>query len=240
MHWFVPILKSMCWHLHVSAVACSRELIRSFWFTLNANWMGGISYNVWLRDLCAGLSWFPADCTQLGSKTDNVWYTTRSICISSNSEGSKKLPDDGRLLPKHVGASMQNNGVVQISEYCWLFLLRLIMHGTNIKANEQTFWDVPLLPFRPSQPASVSSLPLSLTLKVYFQIVPFTGFQMYFCYYGSMMAGKRIFGHHFVNQYCNFCWLCFVCFCILICFRDLITIWCSHLLTTGTQLYFLY
>jgi hypothetical protein len=31
-------------------------------------------------------------------------YTTHSICISSNSEGSKKLPDDGRLLPKHVGA----------------------------------------------------------------------------------------------------------------------------------------
>jgi hypothetical protein len=33
-------------------------------------------------------------------------YTTQSICISSNSEGSKKLPDDGRLLPKHVGASI--------------------------------------------------------------------------------------------------------------------------------------
>jgi hypothetical protein len=27
-------------------------------------------------------------------------------CISSNSDGSKKLPDDGRLLPKHVGASI--------------------------------------------------------------------------------------------------------------------------------------
>jgi hypothetical protein len=32
-------------------------------------------------------------------------YTAHSICISSNSEGSKKLPDYGRLLPKHVGAS---------------------------------------------------------------------------------------------------------------------------------------
>jgi hypothetical protein len=30
---------------------------------------------------------------------------TRS-CISSNSDGSKKLPDDGRLLPKHVWASI--------------------------------------------------------------------------------------------------------------------------------------
>jgi hypothetical protein len=34
-----------------------------------------------------------------------IWYTTRPICISSNSGGSNKLPDDGRLLPKHVGAS---------------------------------------------------------------------------------------------------------------------------------------
>jgi hypothetical protein len=48
-------------------------------------------YNVWLRGLRAGLS----------------------ICISSNSEGSKKLPDDGRLRPKHVGASIQNKGLVK-------------------------------------------------------------------------------------------------------------------------------
>jgi hypothetical protein len=41
--------------------------------------------------------------------------TTHSICTSSNTEGTKKLPDDGRLLPKHVGVSIQNKGVVQIS-----------------------------------------------------------------------------------------------------------------------------
>jgi hypothetical protein len=35
-----------------------------------------------------------------------ILYTTYSICISSNSDGSKKLPDDGRLLPKHAGASV--------------------------------------------------------------------------------------------------------------------------------------
>jgi hypothetical protein len=35
------------------------------------------------------------------------------IVVSSNSEGSKKLPDDGRLLPKHVGASIWNKRVVQ-------------------------------------------------------------------------------------------------------------------------------
>jgi hypothetical protein len=40
-------------------------------------------------------------------------YTTRSICISSNSERSKKLRDDGRLLPKHVGANTYNKRVVQ-------------------------------------------------------------------------------------------------------------------------------
>jgi hypothetical protein len=28
---------------------------------------------------------------------------------------SKKLPDDGRLLPKHVGACIMNKGVVQFS-----------------------------------------------------------------------------------------------------------------------------
>jgi hypothetical protein len=33
-------------------------------------------------------------------------YTAPPICISSNSEGSNKLPDNDRLLPKHAGASM--------------------------------------------------------------------------------------------------------------------------------------
>jgi hypothetical protein len=32
---------------------------------------------------------------------------------SSNSEGSKKLLDDGRLLPKYVGAGIQNKGLVK-------------------------------------------------------------------------------------------------------------------------------
>jgi hypothetical protein len=32
-------------------------------------------------------------------------YTTHSICISGNLDGSKTLPDNGRPLPKHVGAS---------------------------------------------------------------------------------------------------------------------------------------
>jgi hypothetical protein len=32
-----------------------------------------------------------------------------------------------------VGAGLRNKAVVQISAYCWSFLLSLIMHGTNIK-----------------------------------------------------------------------------------------------------------
>jgi hypothetical protein len=40
-------------------------------------------------------------------------YTTHSICISSNSERSKKRPDDGRLLPKHAEASIWNKEVVK-------------------------------------------------------------------------------------------------------------------------------
>jgi hypothetical protein len=33
-------------------------------------------------------------------------YTTHSICVKNISEGSTKIPDDGRLLSKHVGASI--------------------------------------------------------------------------------------------------------------------------------------
>jgi hypothetical protein len=38
--------------------AVIRELLGSFRVTLNANRIGGVSYNVWLRGLCAGVSWF--------------------------------------------------------------------------------------------------------------------------------------------------------------------------------------
>jgi cytochrome c oxidase subunit IV len=35
---------------------------------------------------------------------------------------------------KHVGARIYNKAVVQICALCWLFLLRLIMHSTNINS----------------------------------------------------------------------------------------------------------
>jgi hypothetical protein len=66
----------------------------------------------------------------MGTTTLRHTYT---ICISSNSDESKKLPDDGILLPKHVGACVLNKGVVNQFHSGGCFLLRLIMHGTNIK-----------------------------------------------------------------------------------------------------------
>jgi hypothetical protein len=43
------------------------------------------------------------------------------ISISCNSGVSKKLPDYGRLLPKHVGANTWNRGVVQSVRIVGLF-----------------------------------------------------------------------------------------------------------------------
>jgi hypothetical protein len=80
MHWFLPLVCSIYWFLHVSLVAfIIRELLRSFWVTWNTNRKVGISYNVWLCGLCAGVSWFrllcfPAECicSQLWSTTDGT------------------------------------------------------------------------------------------------------------------------------------------------------------------------
>jgi hypothetical protein len=46
-----------------------------------------------------------------------------------NSEGAKKLPDDGRLLPKHAGASIQNKGVVQSVHIVCHFHHMLLLHA---------------------------------------------------------------------------------------------------------------
>jgi hypothetical protein len=43
------------------------------------------------------LKFYSTDCSL------ELLTTTYSIRISSNSDESKKLPDDGRPLPKHVG-----------------------------------------------------------------------------------------------------------------------------------------
>jgi hypothetical protein len=60
-------------------------------------------------------------------------YTTYSICISSSSDESKKLPDDGRLLPKHVGACVLNKGLVQFSACvgCFRYNMCICLESQN-------------------------------------------------------------------------------------------------------------
>jgi hypothetical protein len=57
MHWlyhsFIPYTGS---YMLRQLPAIIRELLSSFWVTWNTHRMGGISYNVWLRGLCAGVS----------------------------------------------------------------------------------------------------------------------------------------------------------------------------------------
>jgi hypothetical protein len=98
--------------------------------------MGGISYDVWLGGLCAGLSWFHLLCFPTECICTTIRHTgrvtTHSICISNNSEGSKKLLDDDRLLPKHVRASLW---IKELHNQCILLVVSAMsnMHGTNIK-----------------------------------------------------------------------------------------------------------
>src|SRR5215510_151907 len=58
-------------------------------------------------------------------------YTNYLICISSNSDGSKKLPDDGRLLPKHVAVkhNTQNH------------------HNPSHRPHNHTLYDIPRIRF---------------------------------------------------------------------------------------------
>jgi hypothetical protein len=112
--------------------AIIRELLGSAWVTSNADQVGGILYNVWLRGLCAGVLWFRLLCflAQLGSTTLrhtghlNIHYmipSIRSVFQVTNSDEPKKLPDGGRPLPKHVGACILNKGLVQFSTYAGCF-----------------------------------------------------------------------------------------------------------------------
>jgi hypothetical protein len=61
--------------------------------------IGRVEYHI----MCGYVACVPDYRDSVRRQTGHV--TTRPICISSNSGGSNKLPDDSRLLPKHVGAS---------------------------------------------------------------------------------------------------------------------------------------
>jgi hypothetical protein len=70
MHWSVTLLYSICWLLHISAVVCHhQETSGCVWDTWNTELMCGVSYNVRLCGLCAGVLWFRA---QLESTTDGT------------------------------------------------------------------------------------------------------------------------------------------------------------------------
>jgi hypothetical protein len=58
--------------------------------------MGGISYNVWLRGLSAGVSWFRR----------NILSTDPQLSISQKALGT--LSEDGNVMLKHVGATTHN------------------------------------------------------------------------------------------------------------------------------------
>jgi hypothetical protein len=70
--------------------------------------MGGASYNVWLRGLCAGLSWLRLVlcvvtwCVAI----HNILSTAPQLSISQKALGT--LPEDGNVIPKHVGATIDN------------------------------------------------------------------------------------------------------------------------------------
>jgi hypothetical protein len=74
--------------------------------------MVGIPYNVWFRGLCAGVLWFR---TAHRPRNHTLYGIPPIRFVFQVTQKDKKLPDDGRLLPKHVEASIQNKGVVQIS-----------------------------------------------------------------------------------------------------------------------------
>jgi hypothetical protein len=112
---------------------------------------------MWLSGLCVGVSWFSWEAqqteprhSQLGSTTD--WTTTLPAGKHNrlNHDTPTHRPLNHIDLYFHVTQTdpeapwrwqttaetcrnQQNKAVVQICAFCWLFLLRLIMHGANIK-----------------------------------------------------------------------------------------------------------
>jgi hypothetical protein len=63
MHWIIALLYSKYRLLHVrQQFAVIRELLGFVWVTWNAEQIGGVSYNVSLCGLCAGVLWFCLLC----------------------------------------------------------------------------------------------------------------------------------------------------------------------------------
>jgi hypothetical protein len=73
--------------------------------------MGGMPYNVRLRGLCSGLSWFrllcfPAECTQLGNTTRASLTIPREQSTSTTARYAHPNcvrvvpPEDGQVMPE--------------------------------------------------------------------------------------------------------------------------------------------
>jgi hypothetical protein len=150
---FAPLLYSVCWQLQVSAVVCHLQGAFGSELRENTDRYGGLSYNVVKWPVCQSVVVMvpsrvhsPGKHNRLNHDTQThrplkhiIWKITKLICILTSLRWIQKLPDDGRLLPKHVGAGIQNKALVKICALCWLFLLCLIMHYTNIKLSEWNF-----------------------------------------------------------------------------------------------------
>jgi hypothetical protein len=62
MHRFSPLLYSICWLLHVSAVVCHlQELLDPSELRETTDRYGGY-HTMWLSGLCVGVSWFSVLC----------------------------------------------------------------------------------------------------------------------------------------------------------------------------------
>jgi hypothetical protein len=71
-----------------------------------------MSCNVSLRGLCAGVSWFhdtpitTHHVTLHNTPIRNILSTDPQLSISQKALGT--LPEDGNVMPKHVGAAIHN------------------------------------------------------------------------------------------------------------------------------------
>jgi hypothetical protein len=68
--------------------------------------LGGKSQKVWIN-LCSGVV-----CSELW------WYTTK--CKQSVPKSTAKHPEDGIVLPKHVGAIVKSERNIQLSAFVGL------------------------------------------------------------------------------------------------------------------------
>jgi hypothetical protein len=107
--------------------AIIRELIRSSWVTLkykSDRWYVIQCVDMWpVCQIDMVLAHTRTSRSHTLYDIPPIWFV-----FQSNSGGSNKLPDVGRLLPKYVG---WRSGAV--CAYCWSLVMHLIVHGTNIK-----------------------------------------------------------------------------------------------------------